>query len=605
MNVLGISAFFHDAAAALYRDGEIVAAISEDRLTHIKHDANFPLFAIDFCLKQANLTPEELDAIVFYEEPHVKFGRVLTLLLASFPRSLWHFVSAMPAWLTTRLWLKTVIASRLGVDPDIVSFVPHHISHASQTFFPSGFDEAAILTLDGVGEWATVSIGRGCRANENGIELLETSEYPHSLGLAYGAVTGFLGFTPNDQECSTMALAAFGAPRHLDRFRDALRLDDGKLRIKSGTFEFLNDRSSAVTRSFARALGLQARNGGTYGLDVFSAEAGSKAHTDVAYADVAASLQARTDEILLGLAIRAHEKTGLDRLCLAGGVAYNAVSIGELIRRGPFREVYVPPDPGDAGGSVGAALYWAHLKTPGGLKASLMPKPYLGASSDFEGLGSFLEALNTKELPPPPVAPPSDFRVEADWSQIPVSSELIIAVVEELQAGRVVGWLQGRSEFGPRALGNRSILADPSKVDLARRISRYIKVRESLRPYALSVTEEDARTLFELPDGIPHPARWMQMVMPVKPEMRNKVRGAVHIDGTTRPQICGVEDNPLFHALLTAYGEQSGLAALLNTSLNLSGLPLCAGAPEALALFWSCDIDALVINDWIIRKRAL
>lgn len=603
MNVLGISAFFHDAAAALYRDGEIVAAIAEDRLTHIKHDANFPLFAIDFCLKQAALGPEELDAVVFYEEPHVKFSRVLTLLLASFPKSLRHFVKAMPAWLTTRLWLKTVIAHRLGVDPDIVFFVPHHISHACQAFFPSGFDEAAILTVDGVGEWATASIGRGCRVDETGVELLETNEYPHSLGLAYGAITGFLGFTPNDQECSTMALAAFGEPRHLDHFRNVLRLNEGKLRIERGTFEFLHDRNSVVGSSFAQALGLPPRNGKAYNLDVFSAAERSEALDDVAYADVAASLQARTDEILLGLAVRAHEKTGLDRLCLAGGVAYNAVSVGELIQKGPFREVYVPPDPGDAGGSVGAALYWAHSRTAGGLRGSIMPKPYLGTSSSFDDLGSFLNALNTEELPPPPVVPEKAFRVEADWRRVPVSSELLITVVEELQAGRVVGWLQGRSEFGPRALGNRSILADPSRVDLARKISRHVKVRQSLRPYALSVAEEDARTLFELPNAIPHPARWMQMVIPVRPEVQCKVRGAIHIDGTTRPQICCVEDNPLFHALLMAYGERSGLAALLNTSLNLSGLPLCAGAPEALALFWSCDVDTLVINDWIIRKR--
>ncbi|KAE9624746.1 carbamoyltransferase family protein [Parasedimentitalea maritima] len=602
MNILGISAHFHDSSAALCQDGVIVAAIAEDRLTHVKHDASFPLFAIDFCLEQGGVEPSELDAVVFYEEPHVKFGRVLTLLLANFPRSAMHFARAMGPWLTTHLWMKTIIANRLGVDPGIVSFVPHHVSHASQAFLSSGFEEAAVLTLDGVGEWTTMSIGRGSLNEAEGVELLETSEYPNSLGLAFAAVTGFLGFKPNDQECSTMALAAFGEPKYLERFREVMTVADGKLRLDRDAFNFMGDHSSALSPAFAKDLGLIPRAlDAPYGFDIFADCVDAGCATDRAYANVAASLQARTNEIVLELSQHAQAVTGADRLCVAGGVAYNSVSIAHLIRYGPFREVYVPPDPGDAGGAVGAALIQAHRAGAIANKGA-MQHPYLGAGSQIVNLGAVLDKLDLNEVPPPPVEPPGDYRVEASWQHLPDEADLIEQTAEELASGKIVGWVQGRSEFGPRALGNRSILADPSDVDLARRISRHIKLRQPHRPFALSIAEEDAAYVLDLPDGIPQPARWMQMVVPVLPDARERVRGALHVDGTTRPQVCGKSDNGLFHALLSGFRQKTGLSALLNTSLNLTGLPLCASAPEALVMFWSCDIDTLVINDWILRK---
>lgn len=602
MNVLGISAYFHDSSAAIVRDGMVVAAIAEDRLTHVKHDPNFPIFAIDTCLKQAGLDPADLDIVVFYEEPHVKFGRVLTLLLAEFPRGALHFARSLVPWLVTRLWLKTVIANRLGVDPQIVRFLPHHVSHAGQAFLASGYEEAAILTLDGVGEWTTTSIGRGSRAAPNGVDLLVSSDYPHSVGLAYAAVTSFLGFRPNDQECSTMALAAFGSPVHLDRFRAAMQVSEGRVRLEPEAFDFLGDTRSALSPVFADELGLTPRDEGDgYSFDIFAAEPGTASARDRAYADVAASLQARLTEIMLELANYAHALTGLDRLCLAGGVAYNAVSVGELMRRGPFREVFVPPDPGDAGGAAGAALVAAH-RAGGRLARAAMPHPYLGTGGEAGDLGALVAELDVDEVPPPPVPIPGEMRVAARSERVGTSEALVSAVADELASARIVGWLQGRSEFGPRALGNRSILARPDDIALAQRIARTIKVRPAYRPFALSVAEEAARELFELPSAIQQPARWMQTVLPVRPGARDGVRGALHVDGTTRPQICAATDNPLFHALLTEVGRTTGLAALLNTSLNLSGLPLCAGAPEALVLFWSCDIDTLVIEDWILRK---
>jgi len=596
MLTLGLSGYFHDSAACLVEDGKILAACPEDRFTYLKHDSSFPLFAAEFCLNAARRNPSELDCVAFYEEPHVKFTRVLTALLADFPQTLPHFLSSLPRWLSEQLWLKNRIARLLSIDPGRVAFVPHHISHAAQAFLASPFERAAILTLDGVGEWTCGMIGIGDRAQQFPITTLVESRYPASLGLLYAATTDYLGFRPNDQECSTMALAGFGCPSKLDALRETVTvLGDGRVHILSDTLQLLREKESAFGTKFRNRLDVPPRDPSEkLGFSCFDGGTKGPSDREAQWADLASSVQRRIEEIVLELARKAKNHTDCDALCLAGGVAMNAVMIGRLIESGLFSSVFVPLDPGDAGASVGAALLVDHSRRKSGAGIPSISGPYLGPEIESKEINTLLSGL-MKQCE-------NCFAGKIEWTESTTQEELIEDVVGLLAEGKVVGWAQGRAEFGPRALGNRSILADPSRTSVSERLSQKIKHREAFRPYALSVAEEDAQRLFNLPAVIPQPARWMQTVFSVRPEEQQRVRAAIHIDGTTRPQICSLADNPRFHALLLAWGRKSGLAALLNTSLNLSGLPLSATIEDAIVVFMRSDMDALAVNNTIIRR---
>ena len=604
MNILGVSAHFHDASAALVVDGRVIAAAAEERFTRQKHDANFPQLATQFCLAQAGLETGDLDKVVFYEQPHVKFTRILASTLAGFPRSAGAFVGAMKGWVGSKLFVRNSISRQLNIHPASIEFVSHHTSHATHAFLSSPFDEAAILTVDAVGEWVCTSIARGRRGEPTPVTFLERLEYPHSLGLVYAAFTAFFGFQPNSDECSTMALAAFGQPTRVEDLRAVLRLhDDGTYQVDPRYFDFLATRRLPFTRRFLKRFGQPAGEGAFSALDVFRSPEEALPPALQGYADLAASLQVVLEEALLGLARLAKEKTGLDQICFAGGVALNCVANRRLQQEGPFRDLFVPPDPGDGGGALGAALAVAaayESDVVGGGAGD----PYLGKAFEAEPCVQMVEAFDDEIW--------DRVGAGATATQVPegvhvqrcaTEEELLERTVSLLGDGALVGWVQGRFENGPRALGNRSLLMRPDDVEAARRLSRTVKSRAPFRPYALSVTEEHAPAILAIEGEIPAPMRWMQMTAPVRPEMLQKVRAAAHVDATTRPQICGANDNPRFHRLLTAYGERFGQAALLNTSLNERGLPMVASPTEAVAMFARTDMDVLILDRVILRKE--
>jgi carbamoyltransferase len=596
MRVLGISADFHDSSASLVVDGRIVCSAAEERFTRLKHDASFPIHAAMACLEQSGQTQLDIDRIVFYEEPWSKFSRVLAETLSGFPRSIGRFNRAGRSWLTKKLWIHNKISKTFDIHPERVSFVSHHESHAAQAFYPSGFAESAILTADGVGEWTCTSIAQGSQAG--GIKVFETYEYPNSLGLVYAAFTAFLGFKPNDGECSTMALAAFGKPRYEKQVRRVLSLNsDGSYQVDPSFFDFLSGERNLFTASFLALFGDPRKPGQTLPFSSTSPnEVCSPDHQR--FANIAASIQLVLEDALLGLAQRAHRLTGLNQLCLAGGTAMNAVAVTRLLKEGPFDQVFVPPDPGDGGAASGAALLASG--EAGGVPQQRTP--YLGKSYEDEYLAEVLNVLEIAE----------HHRLSGcrDWSgrlshqRYAEASKLVEIVAHELSEGAIVGWVQGRFEQGPRALGNRSILVDPNNASAVGRLSRSVKRRAAYRPYALSVALEDAPRVLpglDLRDSS-RTARWMQSVHRVDSAVTNYVTQALHVDLTTRPQICSPTDNPLFHQLLLAFGVHHGLAALLNTSFNESGYPMVSSPTDAIVTFLHTDIDVLVIGMTVIRK---
>jgi carbamoyltransferase len=598
--VLGISAYYHDAAAAVVADGRVVAAACEERFTRIKHDSNFPHFAIKFCLQSAKVAPEELDAVVFYENPQLKFTRVIASTLADFPSSRKFFVSSMKEWLKRKLWLQNEISSELAIHPKNIHFALHHESHLAQAFLSSPFSEAAVLTMDAVGEWTCTAIGHGRTEDERAVTSLETLQYPNSLGLVYAAFTAFLGFRPNDQEASTMALAAFGKPRYLDEVRAIIGIDEsGTYRVNQKFFNLLSTGRDLFTPRFVEVFGRPRDHRRDLPFDSLDDHFSTSKVTadDQRFADVAASLQQVLEEAILALANRAWQLTQSPRLCLAGGVALNAVANGVVIERSRFQDVFIPPDPGDGGAAMGTALleYYRRSKDLRPIELT----PWLGKADAGDVTESMLRDLADADC--------------SNWSDAPERAgrsirfdsfdELVDQVVKDLEHGYIVGWFQGRFEFGPRALGNRSILADPANLTCIRRLSSRVKKRAGFRPYALTIREEDAHRVFHFPNGIPRCARWMQTVKAVRRDAEPLVRGAVHIDHTTRLQVCSAEENNSFHKLLTAFWKRRGLGALLNTSFNEAGYPIVASSAEAFLMFARTDMDVLVVNNLMIRRR--
>jgi carbamoyltransferase len=599
--VLGISGYYHDASAALVADGEVVAAASEERFTRLKHDSNFPHFSINFCLGRAGITPDQLDAVVFYEDPYLKFTRVVASTLAGFPHSRRPFVGAIKEWVRKKLWLQSQISSELGVHPGKIRFAAHHHSHLAQAFLASPFDEAAIVTIDAVGEWTCTSIGRGSRGDDRAVIPLESVSYPHSLGLAYAAFSAFLGFRPNDGEASTMALAAFGRPTYVDEVRRVIRIDrDGTYKLNHRMFDFLCSGDGLFGKDFIRVFGRPRDHRSELPFDSLSDDflTGRVSEDHRRFADIAASVQQVLEEAVLALADRAWRLTKSKNLCLAGGVALNAVANSRVIEQSHFQDVFIPPDPGDGGAALGAALL-EYCRLSGDCPPMKLA-PWLGQSYAGDGLGRMLECSAEGEACHKVHGGPDPGAVSSE--SFDSFDDLIEEVADDLEAGLIVGWFQGRFELGPRALGNRSILADPSNLPCVRRLSGRVKKRARFRPYALAIREEDVAIGFDFDGPIPRCARWMQMVKPVRPEVEPLVRGAIHVDHTTRLQVCSSGDNPRFHQLLCAFGRRRGLGALLNTSFNEAGYPMLASPVEALLVFARTDMDVLVINNLVIRR---
>ncbi len=581
MNTLGVSFGYHDATAALIA-GEQLWMASEERFSRLKHDPNLPRRSISACLAAAGLGPGDLDAVVYYEEPHAKFARVLVSTLAGFPWSAGRFTRSARDWVGDRLWAAEQLATAVAVPGSRVTTAAHHQSHAAQAFLGSPFSEAAILTLDAVGEWTCTSIGRGHA--DGRVEVLASWDYPHSLGLFYAAFTGFLGFRPNDGECSTMALARFGQPTRASEVRRVLRVaESGDYALADGFLD-LTSETVPYTRAFLDLFGEPRDPRVTLPFDALGGEAAPAEAQR--WADLAASVQLVLEEAVLALARRAHRETGLDRLCLAGGVALNCVANARLLAEGPFTDVYIPPDPGDGGAAFGAATT-VHDRR-------VAYTPFCGPSVDVAGTLDLLPHLDVHEWSGGTTSDNVRLHVERPGH----ADGLVSRVVQSLSRGEVVAWFRGGMESGPRALGQRSILFDPRRVDLARRVSTEVKARAPFRPYALSVADDDAAGLLE---GTSPLRGWMQTVAPVRDPAR--VRAGVHVDGTTRPQTCRRDENPLFHALLRAWVAESGAPALLNTSMNGRGHPIVDGPLEALAFFARSRVDLLVLGDALVYKQ--
>lgn len=567
--VLGISCFYHDAAAALVVDGRVVAAMQEERLSRLKNDPGLPRLAVRACLKQGGLDAAALDAVVFYEDPYRKLERVLTWLLRSFPRSARHFPRAIAGQLGSKLWVLDRIAETVGVPRAKVRAVTHHASHAASAFWVSPFADAAILTVDGVGEDITTSVHHG---RPDGIRPLVAQSYPHSLGLLYAALTAYLGFEVNEGEQKVMGLSGFGKPRYRDAFAQLVRLhEDGSFELDARYFEYEAGGELGFSRRLEALLGPRRRVGAPWHLE------GSP--QDQRYADIAASLQSVTEEILLRLARLAKRLTGADALCLAGGVALNAVANRRLLREAGFSRVFVQPAAGDAGGALGAAL----------LGAAELGDPRPAALCD----ASLGEAISL----PDALALSRGLGLRAEPLVEPA-----VHVAEQLLAGGIVALCSGRFEWGPRALGQRSLLARPSSLAIRERLNRVIKRREPFRPFAPAVAAERAAALFtDAPNDL---TPFMTSVSDVRPAFREALAAVTHVDGSARVQTVTAETTPMLAEIVRQMQAATGIPAVLNTSLNSAGEPIVARAADALAFLASHAIDGLLIEDhWFTRPR--
>ncbi len=589
MNILGISAFYHDSAAALVRDGEIVAAAQEERFTRKKQDFDFPINAIRYCMAEAGIAADELDAVAFYDKPVTKFARILETYFGVAPRGLRSFMMAVPLWMKQKLWIPLEIEKALErcdiKMPGDVYFPEHHESHAASAFYPSPYQSAAVLTLDGVGEWATSTIGHG-RGNQ--LEILKDIRFPHSLGLLYSAFTYFTGFRVNSGEYKLMGLAPYGQPKYVDLIYDNLLdvRDDGSFRLNQSYFGYL-DGLRMTNDKFADLFGGPARSAES---DITEREM-----------DIARSIQVVTEEIVLKMARYAHEITGEKYLCLAGGVALNCVANGRLLKEGPFEDIWIQPAAGDAGGSLGAALMVWHMAQKNERQADgkrdQMKGSYLGPEFSDEEVGAYLEQNNY----------PARKLEGEDWAQ-----ELARLIDEE----NVLGLVLGRMEFGPRSLGNRSIIGDARSEKMQSIMNLKIKYRESFRPFAPSCLEEKVGDYFDLD----RPSPYMLLVAPVREDRcldldqaqdirtrinqaRSDVPAITHVDYSARVQSVSPDTNPRFYDLIKAFDDRTSYGIIINTSFNVRGEPIVCTPEDAYRCFMRTEMDYLVLGSYVLDKK--
>jgi carbamoyltransferase len=561
MNILGISCLYHDSAAALLRDGDLVAAAHEERFTRKRHDSAIPRHAVDYCLREAGLSIGDVDYLVFYDKPLVKFERILMTYLATFPRSLPSFAKAVPVWLKEKLFVPKAIERELGFEGELL-FAEHHQSHAASAFLPSPFEEAAILTIDGVGEWATATQGVG-RGNQ--IELHHEIRFPHSLGLLYSAFTYYLGFKVNSAEYKVMGAAPYGDPKYVDKiFENLIHVrEDGSFKMNMKYFAY--DYGLTMTNKRFDALFGEPRREPESKMEQF-------------HWDMAASIQKVTEEIVLRMARELHRSTGMKNLVMAGGVALNCVANGRLMREGPFEQIWVQPAAGDAGGALGAALFAEHCVL-GHPRRFEMKHAFWGPSfSDAE----IQQYLASRKAP---------YHSHPREQMIRETARLL----DEKQA--VVGWFQGRLEWGPRSLGSRSILADARNTENWQRVNLKIKFRESFRPFAPACLAEKSAEWFDIDRESPY----MLLVCQVKD--REAVPAVTHVDGSARLQTVTREAHAEFYDLLRAFDQRSGCPVLINTSFNVRGEPIVCTPEDAYLCFMRTNMDVLVLGNQILLKE--
>ncbi len=597
MFILGISAFFHDSAAVLLRNGDLVAAAQEERFSRVKFDYRFPKNAIAFCLHEAGIESRDLDYVAFYEKPLPKFERILTSYMAAFPSSLLVFREAMIAWLTDKLWLKTMILNELSVPPERVLFIDHHMSHAASAMFCSPFKSAAVLTVDGVGEWATTSFGRatadwGDGSLPNRIDLVEEIRFPHSIGLLYSAFTAWLGFKVNSGEYKVMGMAAYGQPRYMEKVEKLIHVySDGSFHLNMDYFSFHYSPNQTYNQKFINLIGPARKPESLFftratALDPQVQVDERQADQNQYYADIAASIQRLTEDLLIKMAYHIHYQTGEKNLVMAGGVALNSVANGRLMRETPFEHFYIQPNAGDAGGALGAAMYVYHCLL-GKPRQFTMEHAYFGQSFSDSHIQRFLDGL------------------EVRYERIDDPDRLASRIVDFLVEQHVVGLFQGRSEWGPRALGNRSILADPRHSEMKNIVNSKIKFRELFRPFAPVIIESEAPRYFDLGKTVgQYPQRFMLMVSPVFPERQAEIAAVSHM-GTGRLQTVRPEWNPLYYSILEHFGHATSVPVLLNTSFNLRAEPIVNTPEDAFQTFRKSDLDLLVLGNFLVKKDDL
>jgi carbamoyltransferase len=561
-HVLGISCFYHDAAAALLRDGEVIAAAQEERFSRKKHDSGFPSRAVRYVLREGGISAEQLDAVGFYDKPLLKFERMLETYIATFPRSFTSFRTAMPVWMKEKLWTRSLLRKELRPYKGPLYFAEHHMSHAASCFLVSPFEEAAILTIDGVGEWATASYGVGKGTD---ITLFKEIHFPHSLGLLYSAFTYYLGFKVNSAEYKVMGLAPYGKPVHFDRImKEMVRLnEDGSFKLDMKYFAY--DHGLRMTNAaFDEFFGGPPRKPETW--------------MNEREFDIAASIQKVCEEIVLTAARYIHRETGLTRLCMAGGVALNCVANGRVIKETPFKSLFVQPAAGDAGGAVGVAHYIYNTleKQPRGRSWS---HAYLGPEYKDEEIRQYLDGAGAK------------------YRALP-RQELLSHTAKLLSEGNVVGWFQGRMEFGPRALGGRSILADPRDPKMRDTLNMKIKFREGFRPFAPSVLADKCAEWFDLDCDSPY----MLLVAPVR-ETRRVIPSVTHVDHSARIQTVSRETSPLYYDLIAEFEKLTGVPVVINTSFNVRGEPIVCTPHDAYLCFRRTNMDNLVLGPYILDKK--
>jgi len=593
MRILGISAFYHDSAAAVVEDGEIIAAAQEERFSRKKHDSRFPRHAIDYCLEAAGATPQGIDFVAFYDKPFIKFERLLETYIAFAPRGFQSFKMSLPLWLREKLFQKSLLLKEMkayAADVDWskrLLFAEHHFSHAASAFYPSPFKDAIVLTMDGVGEWATTSVAFG---SDNQLTMQRELRFPHSLGLLYSAFTYYTGFKVNSGEYKLMGLAPYGAPKYADLILDNL-IDlkpDGTFRLDQSYFDYCTGLRMTNAK-FDELFGGPARK---------PEELLTQRHMDIA-----ASIQAVTEEIVLRLTRALAKETGARNLCLAGGVALNCVANGKLLRDGSFDQIWIQPAAGDAGGALGAALagYYHYKKNPRSLNGGgdAMRGAYLGPSFPQAEIARRLHAAGAK------------FETMAE-------GDLIEAAARDLADEKAVGWFQGRMEFGPRALGGRSILGDPRSDAMQKTLNLKIKYRESFRPFAPSVLREDVADWFELEGDSPYMLLVADVAAKHRHAMtaeqqnlfgidklnvpRSSIPAVTHVDYSARIQTVHQETNPRYHALLSAFKRLTACPVLVNTSFNVRGEPIVCTPEDAFGCFMGTEMDTLVIGDCYLRK---
>jgi len=571
-----------------------VAASAEERFTRKKHDSDFPKNAVSFCLERAKIKVTDIDYVVFYEKPFWKFQRILLTALAEYPWAVRVFAKGMSVWLLDKLWVRSIISDELKIDSGKILFVPHHISHAASSYFASPFEKAAILTMDGVGEWTTTAFGTG---EGNNLEMSEEIRFPHSLGLLYSTFTAFLGFEVNDGEYKVMGMAPYGRPLYLDKVRKLVKVyKDGSFKLDLRYFAFQRSTVKSYSGEFVKLFG-DPRPKDLY---FFTKSSGYPSYfgekpsdyeelciLNQKYADIAASVQAFTEEVILALCHKLYEKTKIENLCIGGGVGLNSVANGVLVRRGPFKRIFVQPASGDDGGSLGAAMYVYHSLL--GKKRNFVQEDcYFGSDFSEDYIEKLLKIRKIK------------------FKKISSEEKLVDYLAGELTRKKVIGFFHGRAEWGPRALGARSIIADPRSAEMKELVNTKIKFREPYRPFAPVVCEEKVKDYFDV--GNFHHSdltKFMLAVFPVKKDKRKIIPAVTHVDGSGRLQIINRKQNRRYYDLIKSFGQKTGVYVLMNTSFNLKGEPVVNSPEDALKTFAASGLDILALERYIIMKDDL